>query len=87
MLVQEALDHANVAVAYEPDFTQGWHLKGQAHERRGETGMVLLTQAEVAIRRGDMERARNTARRAMEILPEGSASWIQAQDISYRADG
>ena len=87
LLVQEALDHANVAVAYEPDFTQGWHLKGQAHERRGETGMVLLTQAEVAIRRGDMERARNTARRAMEILPEGSASWIQAQDISYRADG
>jgi len=87
LLVQEALNNANVAVGYEPDYLQGWHLKGQAHERRGETGMVLLTQAEVSLRRGDMERARTTAERAMEILPEGSASWLQAQDISYRADG
>ena len=84
--IQEALDNANVALGYEPDLTSAWSLKGQAHERRGETGMAYLTQAEIAIRRGDKPQAKAQAKRAMELLPEGSASWIQAQDITYRAD-
>lgn len=85
-LIQEALDNANVAVGYEPDSIRAWNLKGEAHQRRGESGMVALTQAEVAIRRGEKQQAQVLAKRAMETLPEGSASWLQAQDISYRAD-
>jgi len=48
--------------------------------------MVLLTQAEVAHRKGEKEQAKALATRAMEALPKESASWIQAQDIIYRAD-
>lgn len=84
-LVQEALDNANVAVRYEPDFLRGWNLKGQAHQIRGETGLVLLTQAEVALRRNNKKQAKALAERAMEALPQGSAGWVQAQDISIRA--
>lgn len=86
-LLQEALDNATVAVGYEPDHMRAWTLKGTAHQRRGETGMVALTQAEVALRRNEKAIAARHAERAMELLPEGSASWLQAQDISYRADG
>lgn len=85
--VQEALEHANVALGYEPDLIRAWNLKGQAHQRLGETGMISLTQAEVALRRGDKQQALSLARRAMDILPEGSPGWIQAQDITFRADG
>ena len=84
--VQEALDNANIALSYEPDMIRAWNVKGQAHQYRGETGMVLLTQAEVAHRRGEKEQAKALATRAMEALPKESASWIQAQDIIYRAD-
>lgn len=83
----EALDNANVAVGYEPNMIRAWNLKGQAHQRLGDTGMVYLTQAEVALRTGEKAQAKVLAKRAMETLPEGSASWLQAQDISYRADG
>jgi len=84
--VQEALDNANIALSYEPDMIRAWNVKGQAHQNRGETGMVLLTQAEVAHRKGEKEQAKALATRAMEALPKESASWIQAQDIIYRAD-
>ncbi|MDF1750748.1 MAG: M48 family metalloprotease [Alphaproteobacteria bacterium] len=84
--VQEALDNANIALSYEPDMIRAWNVKGQAHQYRGETGMVLLTQAEVAHRQGDKEQAKSLATRAMDALPKDSASWIQAQDIIYRAD-
>lgn len=83
----EALDNANVAVGYEPNLIRAWNLKGQAHQRMGDAGMVYLTQAEVALRTGEKKQAKALAGRAMEILEEGSASWLQAQDISYRADG
>lgn len=86
-LLQEALENATVAVGYEPDLMRAWTLKGTAHQRRGEIGMVALTQAEVALRRNQKDIAARHAERAMELLPEGSASWLQAQDISYRADG
>jgi predicted Zn-dependent protease len=85
--VEEALDNANVAVGYEPDLIRAWNLKGQAHQRLGDEGMVVLTQAEVALRRGDKSQALSLAQRAMEILPEGSPGWVQAQDITFRADG
>jgi len=84
--MQEALDNASIAVSYEPDMIRAWNLKGQAHQRRGETGMVYLTQAEVALRQNEKQKAKTMADRAMAELPENSASWLQAQDISFRAD-
>lgn len=85
-LLQEALDNANVALSYEPDMIMAWNRKGEAHQRRGDTGMAYLCQAEVALRRGEKAQAQVLSQRAMENLPENSASWLQAQDISYRAD-
>jgi predicted Zn-dependent protease len=85
-VVQEALDNASVAVRYEPHNIRAWNLKGQAHQVLGETGMVLLTQAEVALQSNRKEQAKSLAQRAMAALPEGSSGWVQAQDIAFRAE-
>ena len=82
----EALDNATIALSYEPNMIRAWNAKGRAHSARGETGLVALAQAEVAIRRGQSEAARSNAERAMSILPEGSPGWVQAQDILVRLD-
>lgn len=85
-VVEEALDNAIIALSYEPNMTRAWNARGRAHSALGQTGMVALAQAEVAIRRGQREAARSNAERAMDILPEGSSGWVQAQDIVFRLD-
>lgn len=85
-LVSEALENATIALSYEPNLIRAWNAKGRAHAARGESGLVALSQAEVAIRRGQRDGARANAERAMEILPDGSAGWVQAQDILVRLE-
>lgn len=84
-LEDAALDHAVNALRYEKDLIGAWRIKGIVHERRGERGQAVLAQAEVSILTGKKKDAADIAKRAMALLPEGSASWLRAQDINIEA--
>ena len=45
----------------------------------------MLSLAEEALLKGKKPEARHRAKQAMKLLPEGSASWIRAQDIQETA--
>jgi len=46
---------------------------------------VMLSLAEEALLNGKKSEARYRAKRAMMLFPEGSASWVRAQDIQQIA--
>lgn len=52
-----------------------------AYDRAGNRGMATLATAERYALSGDTESAVSLARRAVEILPQGSPGWLRAQDI------
>ena len=52
-----------------------------AYARTGEEGKAALASAERAMMLGSSRDARNLAERAKSLLPNGSPSWLQADDI------
>lgn len=81
----EAEKHLNEALRYEPWLTGGWRVLGKIYDRRGDTGNLALAQAEETIRTRRADAAKLHAKRAMDILPEGSSEWLRAQDILVQA--
>jgi len=77
----EALDNLQQALRYKPETPLLWRLLATAYSRADDQPHVMLALAEEAILIGKRSEARQRATRAMELLPEGSASWIRAQDI------
>ena len=80
-----ALENLQQAVRYEPEMPLLWRLLATAHARNDDQANVMLSLAEEALLKGNKSEARQRAKRAMELLSEGSASWIRAQDIQQAA--
>lgn len=80
-----ALENLLQAVRYEPEMPVLWRLLATAYSRADDQANVMLSLAEEAMLNGKKSEARQRATRAMELLPEGSASWIRAQDIRQAA--
>ncbi len=85
------LNHAAIAnleqaLRYEPELATAWRLAATAWGRLGNRGRAAHALAEEAFLRGDREIARRRAEQAMKLLPEGSPSWLRAQDILGATD-
>jgi len=80
-----ALENLLDAVRYEPDIPLLWRLLATAYARSGDQANVMLALAEEAMLAGKKSEAQQRAARALEMLPEGSASWRRAQDIQNAA--
>ena len=78
---QEALDHLRKVVQAEPDNAFAWRLAATAYGRQGDKGMLSLAMAEAALARGQYPEARAHSKRALDILPSGSPSWLRADDV------
>lgn len=70
------------AVARDKENPFAWMQLGTVYERKGDEPRTALATAERANLMGDARTALMSARSAMANLPQGSADWIRAQDIS-----
>lgn len=82
---EEAEQNLRAALRYEPWMASAWRLLATLYGRRGDFANAALAQAEEAIHRNDKGAALSHARRAMEMLPNGSPGWLRAQDIEVQA--
>ena len=78
---REALGNLRKAVRYEPDTPIIWRLMAKAYANEDDEANVMWSLAESALLSGKLEVARYRAKRALALLPTGSAGWIRAQDI------
>ena len=76
-----ALENLQQAVRYEPEMPLLWRLLATAHARNEDQSNVMLSLAEDALQKAKNAEARQRAKQAMDLLTEGTASWIRAQDI------
>jgi predicted Zn-dependent protease len=85
-LTRDALTHLNAAVHADRDNGLAWRLLAIAHGREGRVGEAALALAEQAMVENRLPDATQQAVRAQRLLPEGSPSWLRAQDIKIEAD-
>jgi len=78
---EEAIRRLDGALRSERDNPFAWRLLATAHGRAGRMGMTALALGEEALLRGERATAKGQARRALDILPEGSPAWLRADDI------
>jgi predicted Zn-dependent protease len=78
----EAESVLRTAVARDKENPFAWMQLGTVYERKGDEPRTALATAERANLMGDARTALVSARSAMANLPQGSADWIRAQDIS-----
>ncbi len=76
-----ALENLQQALRYEPEIPLLWRLLATAYARKDDQAHVMLALAEEAMLNGKRSEAQHRAKRAMDLLSEGSASWVRAQDI------
>jgi predicted Zn-dependent protease len=81
----EAETVLRTAVARDKENPFAWMQLGTVYERKGDEPRTALATAERAHLMGDMRTALVSARSAMANLPQGSADWVRAQDISMVA--
>lgn len=84
---REAYSHLQAAVHTDRDYGLAWRLLAIVHGREGRVGEAALALAEQAMVEGRRMDATQQATRAMRLLPEGSPSWLRAQDLKIEADG
>ncbi len=84
-VLAEAVASLKEAVKADDSDADAWHQLGVAQGRIGNMGEASLALAEEAILDGDVKLAAQQARRAADLLPRGSPSWIRADDISHSA--
>jgi predicted Zn-dependent protease len=77
----EAIQHLQKALAFEPDNAFAFQLMAQAYDAKGEGGQARLASAEERYAVGDLVQARIFALRAREILPKNTPEWRRATDI------
>jgi predicted Zn-dependent protease len=73
------------AIRYESEIPRAWRQLATAYGRQQKHGLVSHALAEEALLKGDIRTAAERAKRAMRLLPNGSAQWIRAQDIELQA--
>jgi predicted Zn-dependent protease len=77
----EAVHTLRVALAKEPEASEGYSALGVAYYRKGDIAQADLASAQAAFTRGDMKTARELAARAKLQFAIGSPGWVQADDI------
>ena len=85
-LVEPARLHLESALQKEAGLADAWRLMTVANSRLGKNGETALAQAEYALILGEKSQARVLAKRAMDILPNGSSGWLRAQDIASQVE-
>lgn len=80
-----ALKNLQQAIRYDSEMPLLWRLLATAYARSDDQANVMLSLAEEALLKGKKAEARHRAKRAMQLLPKGSSSWIRAQDIQETA--
>ena len=78
---QEALENLRRVIQAEPSNAFAWRLAATAYGRQGDKGMLSLAMAESALARRKFSEARAHSKRALDILPSGSPSWLRADDV------
>ena len=80
-LTNEALENLRLAARTEPRSVTLHQQLAIAHARKGDVGRADLASAEAAFILGDLDLAKQRAKRAMAQLRKGSPPWIRANDI------
>jgi predicted Zn-dependent protease len=78
---RDALDNLTAVLARTPNDATAWRLSAIAHGRLGNEGMTALSLAEYNYARRDWRDAAGQARKAKELLDEGSPGWLRAADL------
>ncbi len=84
-LDESALKHLRTTLLSEPNNPTAWRLSAVAYGRLGDQGMTSLSLAEESLARRKLREAQQQARRAQNLLPEGSPGWLRAQDLETLA--
>ena len=74
------------AIRYEPQVPRAWRQLATAYGRMDKLGLASHALAEEAMLKGDIRGAIRHAKRAMQVLPNGSAEWIRSQDLQIEAE-
>ncbi len=80
-LLEPAIANLRAVLRKEKDSPFLWRQLAIAYGRDGQMGLSALAMAEEGMLKGDTPAARHHAARAQELLPRGSAGWLQAEDI------
>jgi len=78
---EEAIQHLQKALAFDPDNAFAFGLMAQAYDAKGDGGNARLASAEEHFVVGDLVQARVFALRAREMLPKNTPEWRRATDI------
>ncbi len=84
-ILKEARLHLAEAERLEPNVPRVWRLKGIVLGREDKLGEAAAALAEEALMERRLRDARDQARRALRLLPEGSIAATRAQDIEGEA--
>ena len=85
-LNEPALENLEMVLRKEPRNGYAWRLAGTAYSRLGNEGMMTLALSESALAAGRYGEARERAKRAQELLGQGSVGGLQAQDVEFEAE-
>ncbi|MEM1152418.1 MAG: M48 family metalloprotease [Pseudomonadota bacterium] len=79
--LNEAIEQLRKGVSRDPSAVAGYSYLARAYGETGQTARALLASAEVAVRTGRRNQARNFATRAQKGFKRGEPGWLRAQDI------
>ena len=79
---EDAIENLRIVITKEPDNAGAWRLMSIANGRLGRTGETAIATAEWHLARGNWQESLAHARRAEQILPQGSSGWLRAQDVA-----
>lgn len=80
-LTDDALENLRLAARTEPDSITLHQQFAIAYARKGDVGRADLASAEAAFIKGDLDLAKQRAKRAKAQLRTGTPPWIKANDI------
>ena len=80
-LLDNAIKHFHAAVKMGAGSSFIWRQLGIAYGRKGDMGLSALALSEAELRIGQLANAEYQANRAIDLLPKGSSTHLQAQDI------
>jgi predicted Zn-dependent protease len=80
-LTNDALENLRMAARTEPSSVTLHQQFAIAYARKGDIGRADLASAEAAFIKGDLDLAKQRAKRAMAQLRKGTPAWIKANDI------
>ena len=80
-LLDDAVADLRAGLEQEPLASIGYRQLAMAYQKQGKVAEAELASAEGALIDGDIDTAKNFARRAQAKLKVGSPGWLKADDI------